>query len=210
MIKNKVCSKCHKGKPATAEFFYRNKNMRDKLQCWCRSCKVIADKEYHQRPEIKAANRARQKQYAQTPAGRKSQHKSTAKYQRTPAGKESQRKYCRTPAGKETRRKSSIKGHNTLRGYLGCVFHGLNRRCNNTMSEVYEYYGDRDIELRFTLNEFRDYVINVLGITTFDQIKGLQIHRINNNSHYMPVNIEFLTPKQHAAAHARLRKKRTA
>ncbi len=95
----------------------------------------------------------------------------------------------------------------TLEGHLGVIFNGMNQRCNNPKHNRYERYGGRGIQNKFTsLDEFRDYVTNDLGITRIDQIKGKQVHRINNNSHYMKGNIEFLTPKEHGEIHALLRK----
>lgn len=45
----KHCPKCDQDKPATAEYFARNKNRIDGFQCWCKMCRkehYIANKEY--------------------------------------------------------------------------------------------------------------------------------------------------------------------
>ena len=107
--------------------------------------------------------------------------------------------YQKTGQGREVQRKSSLKRYNTLPGRLCCIFHHMNRRCNNPNHKYYYRYGGRGIQNRFTsLDDFRDYVINILGIIHIDQIEGLEIDRIDNDDHYEKGNIRFVTPKENA------------
>ena len=52
-MKTKVCSKCKKEKPLSAEFFHRNKARKSGFQDYCRECFAKVKKEYYQRPEVK-------------------------------------------------------------------------------------------------------------------------------------------------------------
>ncbi len=115
-------------------------------------------------------------------------------------------KYRTTDKGREAMRRGTKKYRTTLKGYLRQVFHAINRRCNSPNCEGFKYYGSRGIQNKFaSLDEFRDYVVNELGITSIGLIKGLQIHRIDNNGDYVEGNIEFLTRTEHTAAHVKLR-----
>ena len=59
------------------------------------------------------------------------------------------------------------------------------------------YWGGRGIRNLFnSFDEFYNHVVNDLGITTIEQIKGLDIDRIDNDSHYMVGNIRFCTRKE--------------
>lgn len=81
---------------------------------------------------------------------------------------------------------------NLLRG----KYWNINYRCNNPNCSIYGNYGGRGIQNLFISQlHFLNYVIFELGITTFEQIEDLQIDRIDNDSHYMPGNIRFVTPK---------------
>jgi len=86
----------------------------------------------------------------------------------------------------------------TIRGHLVLLFHHLKNRCRNPLYRAYHRYGGRGIKCLFKSSaEFANYVINVLKINPH----GLEIHRINNNKHYEPGNIEFLTSKEHGLKH---------
>lgn len=70
-------------------------------------------------------------------------------------------------------------------------YNDLNQRCGNLSCE---YYGGRGIQNLFSsLEHFLNHVIKELHITTIEQIDGLEIDRIDNDSHYMPENIRFIT-----------------
>ena len=84
------------------------------------------------------------------------------------------------------------KYRKTLNGYLNTVYAGMRHRCNNPSVCNYHRYGGRGIENRFeSLDDFRDYVINTLKVDP----RGIQIDRIDNNGHYEPGNIRFVTAK---------------
>ena len=68
----------------------------------------------------------------------------------------------------------------------------MKERCSNPKRKAYERYGGRGIKCLFNSpDEFINYVINELQIDP----RGLQIDRINNNGHYEPGNIRFVTSK---------------
>ncbi len=78
----------------------------------------------------------------------------------------------------------------TLKGYLYHRFQDIIYRCNNPKRVGYKNYGGRGIKCKFrSVDEFINYVINELKIDP----RGLQIDRINNDGHYEPGNIRFIT-----------------
>jgi len=92
-----------------------------------------------------------------------------------------------------------IKSYNkkyfgTIKGHLRRIYTGMKQRCNNPEYLRYGDYGGRGIECRFTSDEFVDYVMNILKIDP----RVLQIDRINNDGHYEPGNIRFVTVKENA------------
>ena len=88
------------------------------------------------------------------------------------------------------------KYRNTLKGHLQHVYCGLNYRCNNLKCKDYQWYGERGIKNKFkSFDDFFSYVVNNLGIKKIEQIKGLQIDRIDNDGHYEPGNIRWVTSK---------------
>jgi len=80
----------------------------------------------------------------------------------------------------------------TIKGYLRRLFHNIKKRCINPKDKSYNRYGGRGIKCLFTSNEFVDYVINDMQVDP----RGLEIDRINNNGHYEPENIRFVTHKK--------------
>ncbi len=86
---------------------------------------------------------------------------------------------------------------NTIKGRLRRIYGSMKNRCNNLKHDHYKNYGGRGIELKFTIDEFIDYVVNDLQIDP----RGLEIHRIDNDGHYEKGNIEFLTSKKHGLKH---------
>ena len=78
----------------------------------------------------------------------------------------------------------------TVSGYLRHLFHCIRQRCNNPKYPKYKYWGGRGIKCKFkNANEFINYVISKLQIDPH----GLTIDRINNDKHYEPGNIRFVT-----------------
>ena len=97
---------------------------------------------------------------------------------------------------KEERKVYHQKRYNTVSGRLYQVYRDIVIRCSNPSCKDYKYYGGRGILNCFTsFEDFFRYVTEDMGITEFAQINGLQIDRINNNSHYQPGNIRFVTRK---------------
>jgi len=80
----------------------------------------------------------------------------------------------------------------TIVGSLRKRFSGMRSRCDNPNDRGYKYYGGRGIKCKFKdSNEFVDYVVSVLKVDPC----GLQVDRIDNNGHYEPGNIRFVTAK---------------
>ncbi len=90
------------------------------------------------------------------------------------------------------------KYRQTFNGHLRHLFQGLKTRCNNSKCQNYKRYGGRGIKCLFkSSDEFVDYIVDVLKVDP----RGLEIHRINNDGHYEPGNIEFLTNIKHKKCH---------
>ena len=110
------------------------------------------------------------------------------------------RQYRKTHKGQQ--RVYDRQRYQTLGGRLHRVYYGLDQRTTNPDHPRYKDWGGRGIRNNFKdFKAFYDYVVNELRITTIESLRGLQIHRINNDSHYMPGNIVFLTRAEHNAAH---------
>lgn len=107
--------------------------------------------------------------------------------------KKAVKKYRQSNKYKVTKQRNNCTYRNSISGYLQEVYHHIKQRCNNPDTHNYSNYGGRGIQNKFnSLNEFRDYVMNELQIDPRD----LQIDRINNNGHYKPGNIRFVTAKE--------------
>ncbi len=166
--------------------FHRDQSRKDRLARQCKECEARRLREYYKNNREKVLRR--KKEYYQN--NRDECLRRNKKYQATEKGRESNRRGMK-------------RYYATLRGYLGHVFNDINQRCNNPKIHNYSRYGGRGIQNKFSsLDDFRDYVVNAL----LGDIRGLQIHRMDNNGHYEPGNIEFLTPTEHIAAHVKLRK----
>lgn len=86
-------------------------------------------------------------------------------------------------------------------------YYNMVKRCANPNHPQYVWYGSRGVQMKFKdFNEFMVYVTDVLWIINIEQLQGRQIHRLDNNSHYMPGNIVFLTDAEHRAVHVELRR----
>jgi len=204
-IKTKHCTGCEKDLP-TGEF-NKDRSKKDGLACRCRKCESRRGKKY--RADNREKIRRSQKEYRETEHGQK--HRSD--YQKTDRGREIQRlahkkhygnnrdkilsqnkKYATTEKGREVMRRGVKKYCNTLKGHLRRTFHNMDQRCNNLKATSYKYYGGRGIQNKFQSPEaFINYVMVDLGVTHIDQIRGLQVDRINNDGHYEPGNIRFAT-----------------
>lgn len=102
------------------------------------------------------------------------------------------KKYQQTDRAKLLREKCRKKHQKTFVGYLRIRFNSMKQRCNDPKHRSYKNYGGRGIKCLFkSSQEFIDYIIDKLQIDPH----GLQIDRINNNGHYEPDNIRFVTAK---------------
>lgn len=114
--------------------------------------------------------------------------------------KEVNRRACKryrcTEKGKENGRQRSKKYRLTVVGYLRTVWHNIQARCYDPNHKSYKHYGGRGIENRFkSFEDFFSYILNNLKIRKLEQIKGLQIDRVNNDGHYERGNVRFVTHK---------------
>lgn len=82
----------------------------------------------------------------------------------------------------------------TLNGRLSRCFSSMKQRCNNPKNPDYKYFGGRGIKCLFISSDwFVYYVKNILGYTTPKSLEGLELGRIDNDGHYQPGNIRFVT-----------------
>ncbi|KKK87242.1 hypothetical protein LCGC14_2755180 [marine sediment metagenome] len=115
-------------------------------------------------------------------------------------GADYQRCYRMTEKGRQNARNGCKRYHSTIVGYLRNTYSGMKTRCNNFENKRYKDYGGRGIKLNFSSDNFVDYVINKLQIDP----RGLTIDRIDNNGHYEPGNIRFITAKENCNNRGRL------
>ena len=115
-----------------------------------------------------------------------------AAYKRSEAGKAAQKRYTQSDKGKANNKRGSKKYLATINGYLRHLYSSMKQRCENPNDTGYKCYGGRGIEVRFTADEFVDYVVNVLR----QDPRGLTIDRIDSDGHYEPGNIWFCTMAQ--------------
>lgn len=166
-IGTKVCSSRKCRRILPLDDFHKNRSRKDGLDSQCRKCKSQRAKKYRVGEEGREVLREYHKKYCQTERGQAVQHEAMRKH------------------------------FNTLKGRLGTIFNHMNQRCNFPNDISYRNYGGRGIQNKFkTLDGFRDYVINDLGIKTIGEIRGLQIDRIDNDGNYEPGNIRFITAKE--------------
>ncbi len=146
--------------------FNKNRCAKDGLQYRCRGCTIRENKEYYATEHGREVQRRGNEAYHKTKRGQEVMYRAT-------------RKYCIT-----------------LKGHLTRMFNDMKQRRNNSSHRSYKYYGGRGIQNKFrSSGDFRDYIIGGLGIMSIEQIKGLQIDRINNDGHYEEGNVRFVTPK---------------
>ena len=89
----------------------------------------------------------------------------------------------------------SYEYYRTVKGRLRRTFASMKHRCENPEYAQFKYYGGRGIKCLFkSSEEFVNYVINELKIDP----RGLQVDRKNNNGHYEPGNVQFVTAKENA------------
>lgn len=112
------------------------------------------------------------------------------KRRKTKSGKGYQKKYQQLHRAEINKREKDYR--KTIKGCLCSRFQNIRHRCNDPKNTAYKNYGGRGIKLKFkSLKEFIDYVMNELQVDP----RRLQIDRIDNNGHYEPGNIRFVTAK---------------
>ena len=101
--------------------------------------------------------------------------------------------------------KRARKYRKTIKGYLCQCFQGIKQRCNNPNCKSYKYYGGRKIKCLFkNVDSFISYVIDILKVDP----RGLQIDRIDNDGHYEPGNIRFVTNAENCNNKGKYRKRK--
>ncbi len=85
------------------------------------------------------------------------------------------------------------KYYATVEGYLHHAHLHMVSRCKNIKS-----YIRKGIQCNFiSANDLISYIVDILQIDP----RGKQVHRIDNDGHYEPGNIEFLTQEEHSERH---------
>jgi len=78
----------------------------------------------------------------------------------------------------------------TLKGYIRRLWLSIVDRCNNANYKQFKDYGGRGIKVKFAcFEDFFNYVVKELQADP----RGLTIDRIDNNGHYEPGNIRFVS-----------------
>ncbi len=95
---------------------------------------------------------------------------------------------------REKRRVSNEKYRASLGGYLYNLHNRMLRRCRER-----ESYVVKGIRCLFTPDGFVEYAVGTLQVDPH----GKDCHRIDNDGHYEPGNIEFLSPEDHGEKHGR-------
>ncbi len=178
--------------------FGSDRSRKDGLCGYCRECQ----KEHARKYRTSEHGRKAIRKYRRSERGREIRLKGCTKYREghREEARQYAKKYYGDNRGKEIQRKKEYRA--TINGCLVDVFNGMTRRCNSSNHVRYSRYGGRGIQNKFTsIDDFRDYVINVLKIDP----RGLQVHRIDNDESYQKGNITFLTSGEHAATHAKLK-----
>jgi len=134
-------------------------------------------------------------------AAKRKRYKKT--YRQSEAGKAAHarhmRAYSKTENGKAAAKRCQEKYYATINGCLRRCYARIKDRCENPNNSSYKYYGGRGIELRFTSDEFVEYVVNVLQ----QDPRGLSIDRVDSDGHYEPGNIWFCPMAQNSAYQGR-------
>ena len=153
--------------------FAKNRAMYDGLSNICKECRKL---------------------WCKSAKGRRAQEK----WRKSSKGRRARDKY----AGSDKQKACSKKYRETIRGQLVTRFNGVKGRCERPGHEHYYNYGECGIELRFTRDEFVEYMLKYWPM---DSYTGCELHRIDNDGHYEPGNVEMLTMDEHRSRHVEIR-----
>jgi hypothetical protein len=174
----KACTRCEEEYEATVENFPPDKRNKSGLQGRCRICQRELNNEHR----LSDTGRAYHENYRVT-------HEVEIK---------AQNKMYREDHKVERKAKNKVY-RLTVSGYLYKLYGHMTERCSKQKS-----YLVKGIKNKFLCAEsLIDYVTYVMRI---DPV-GLQCHRKDNDGHYEPGNIIFLTTEEHGKIHAEARRK---
>jgi len=177
----KICTRC--GCEKSIDKFGKQPATKNGLSSWCKKCINEQAKEYSRTHKIEKAKY--RKEHKVKISGYRQKYNQTHKTEIA----EHKKKY-----------------RQKINGRLHSCFDGMMCRCNNSKCKTYKNYGGRGIEIKFTFYEFFIHVTVDLGYT-IEKLKGLQIHRIDNDKHYEVGNIEFLTRAEHTTKHKEMKRR---
>ena len=125
--------------------------------------------------------------------------KPLSEFHKSRATKDGLQNYCRqckwqySKQYRQTHKEERKQYYKTLQGHLNSVWHNILRKCNNPTHPHWKYYGGRGIKVKFAcFEDFYNYVIKELKADP----RGLTIDRIDNDGHYEPSNIRFVSQSE--------------
>ena len=204
MIKEKRCTKCKEEK--SLDGFHKNKATKDGLQYICKICDKNKMKKY------KSTHKKETKEYY----GKYYQNKKEEtkeyfrKYRKAHKKqiKENNKKYYKKNRDQILNRSSKL--HLIYQESLVFVLRkrwiAANYRCNNAQSTNYEKYGAKGIKNLFTFQEYFDHITLDLGYDSVESLRGMDVHRIDNDGNYEIGNIQLLSDANHKEVHVQMRR----
>lgn len=164
-IISKKCTGCKEIKPLSG--FHKDKSAKDGHTFRCKQC---------------------QKQYYENHKVHQLQCNKEYRRKHRPQQLQYERQYYQNHKAEKLRNQNRYL--KTIRGHLRGVWRNMFYRCNNHKHPQYKNYGGRGIKIKFTcFDDFFNYIIKKLKADP----RGLTIDRINNDGHYEPGNIRFIS-----------------
>ncbi len=179
----KKCYRCKETKSLSN--FHKDKNKKDGLQGNCKACCGKYSKKYVQNHKEETSSYKR-KYYRE-------HEEDIVAYQK---------KYSKD--NQESVQKYRKEYHKSIHGYLVARWNTMNQRCNRTKAANYDRYGGAGIKNCFTFSDFFEFVTVTCGFKTVNSLKGMELHRKDNDKHYEPCNVEILTSEIHGSRHREL------